>query len=135
MAGSPALGVTTWEDAVNESEPYLPQDVREGLLRARDRDRRRGGGRLRVQMGETWFPILSYDETGFEVALQTAPKLRGLVEIHEGPRFLRTVLIVATEPVGDAMRYVFKRATAARTSPPLDYERPSETPSGYLTSR
>ncbi len=131
----PASGLATWEDAVNESEPYLPQEVRDGLARARDRDRRRSGGRLRVQVGDTWYPILRYDETGFEVALQTAPKLRGLVEIHEGPRFLRSVLIVATEPVGDAMRYVFKRATAARTSPPLDYERPSDEPLGYLTSR
>ncbi|WP_299812836.1 hypothetical protein [uncultured Jannaschia sp.] len=120
---------------MDETEPHLPQEVREGLARARDRARRQTGGRLRVQMGDTWYPILSYDDAGFDVALQTAPKLRGLVEIHEGPRLLRSVLIVATEPVGTVMRYTFKRATAARTTAPLDYVRSGDEPLGYLASK
>lgn len=112
----------------------LPQAVRSGIARARDRDRRASGGRLRVQTGEAWYPILSYDAAGFDVALEVAPKLRGLVEIHEGPRHLRSALIVATEPSGGVMRYVFKRVTAARMTAPIDYARDEDLPSGYLPS-
>ena len=113
-------------------EDILPADIREGLARAQARDRKATGGRLRVQMGEAWYPIRSYDAHGFEVALEVAPKLRGLVEIHDGPRLIRTALIVAVEPAGDAMRYAFKRTTAARATAPLDYEQAAETPFAYL---
>ena len=111
----------------------LPQAVREGLVRVRDRERRATGGRLRVQAGEAWHPILACDATGFEVALDVAPRLRGRVEIHDGPRHLHTALIVATEPSGGTMRYVYKRSTPARATAPLDYARDGEAPAGYLS--
>jgi len=113
---------------------FLPKEVREGLAKARARDRKKTGGRLRVQMGDTWYPITSYDASGFDVELEVAPKLRGLVEIHEGANLLQSVLIVATEPEGEVMRYTFKRATAARMSPPVDYERAIEETAGFLSS-
>ena len=120
---------------VSETDPFfLPADVREGLARARARDRRTTGGRLRVQVGDDWYPITAYDDSGFEVPLDVAPKLRGLVEIYDGPRLLRSVLIVAGGPSGDAMRYGFKRATAARTSAALDYERAGDAPAGYIAA-
>ncbi|WP_179378919.1 hypothetical protein [Jannaschia marina] len=121
---------------ISEADLYhLPVEVREGLALARKRDRRATGGRLRVQMGETWFPIVTFDDAGFEVPLEAfagAPNLRGLVEIHDGPRLIRTVLIIAGEPTGDTMRYDFKRATAARAQAPVDYERASDIPAGYI---
>ena len=110
----------------------LPRDVREGLIAARARDRLRSGGKLRVQVGADWYPILSYDDAGFEVAPDVAPKLRGLVEIHEGPSCLRTALIVAGEPGRRAVRYEFKRSTPVRDTAPVDYERATEAPAGYL---
>ncbi|CUH15751.1 hypothetical protein JSE7799_00320 [Jannaschia seosinensis] len=116
----------------NLGEDILPHDIREGLARARAKDRKATGGGLRVQMGEVWYPLRSYSEDGFEVAIEVAPKLRGLVEIHQGPRLLRSVLIVAMEPSGDVMRYAFKRTTAARTSPPVDYEQAADLPFAYL---
>ncbi|MEM9795970.1 MAG: hypothetical protein AAF919_05755 [Pseudomonadota bacterium] len=113
---------------------FLPQEVREGLARARARDQRATGGRLRVQVGDAWYPIRRFDETGFDVALDAAPKLRGLVEIHDGARMVRSALIVAGEPSGEVMRYEFKRVTAVRDSAALDYERSSDLPSGYLSA-
>lgn len=110
----------------------LPEAVRAGLLRARDRDRRATGGRLRVQVGEDWHPILAYDAAGFEVSLDAAMSLRGLVEIHDGPRHVHSALIVATEPVDGVMRYVFKRSTAARATAPLDYARDGDAPAGLI---
>ena len=114
---------------------FLPKEVREGLERARTRDRRISGGRLRVQVGEAWYPIRSYDPDGFEVAIDVAPKLRGLVEIHDGPRIVRSALVVADEISDGAIRYSFKRVTAARTRAPLDYEAALEAPAGYLPIR
>ncbi|MEM8850244.1 MAG: hypothetical protein AAGE03_09435 [Pseudomonadota bacterium] len=111
----------------------LPKEVREGLARARDQDRRKTGGKLRVQVGDDWYPIRSFDQSGFEVGLDTAPKLRGLVEIHDGARLLRQALIVAGASKGDAMRYEFKRTTASRQAAPVDYVRTTEAPAGYLT--
>lgn len=121
---------------MSESDLYfLPENVRAGLAAARARDRRATGGRLRVQMGETWYPIHSFDETGFEIRLDAmagGPMLRGLVDIYEGPRMVRSVLIIAGEPDGATMRYDFKRATAARTQAPVDYVRATDAPAGYI---
>lgn len=113
-------------------DDMLPRDVRDGLALARARERRRTGGRLRVQVGEAWYPIRSFDETGFEVAVDLAPKLRGLVEIHEGPTLVRTALIVAGEPSGAVMRYEFKRVTRAMSEPPVDYVRIRDVASGLI---
>lgn len=113
----------------------LPAEVRDGLNLARARDRRATGGRLRVQMGETWYPVTSCDATGFDVplsALAGSPALRGLVEIHEGPRMIRSVLVVAVASSNGSMRYEFKRTTAPRTRAPLDYESASDLPVGFL---
>ncbi|MGB3408923.1 MAG: hypothetical protein WBA67_15685 [Jannaschia sp.] len=116
----------------DEGRFFLPKEVRDGLDQARAKDRRATGGKLRVQVGNAWYPIRSCSDEGFEVALEFAPKLRGLVEIHDGPRLLRTVLIVAGQPSGDVMSYEFKRATNARSSAPLDYVQTRPQPTGYL---
>lgn len=114
---------------------FLSKDVREGLARARANDRRKTGGKLRLQVGDAWYPVRSLDERGVEVALDIAPKLRGYVEIHDGPRVLRTALIIASEPRGDVMRYDFKRIARVHRTAPLDYVRDVSAPDGYLTAR
>ena len=115
-------------------EGFLPRDVLDGLERARHRHRLATGGKLRIQVGEAWYPIRSYSSTGFDVPLDVAPKLRGRVEIHDGPRMICTALIVAAMPDGDLMRYEYKRTTPARMTAPLDYERAGDLPSGYLSA-
>ena len=113
---------------------YLPKEVRDGLDRARAAAAKRRG-RLRVQAGEAWFPITDLTETGFEVALADAPRLRGLVEIHDGARLVRTCLVVAMEPTANGgMRYDFKRATAVRHAAALDYVADRPAPAGYLAA-
>ena len=111
---------------------YLPKEVREGLERARSRDRRSSGGRLRVQVGDDWYPIRAWDRDGFEVALDHAPRLRGLVEIHDGPRMVRSALIVAGEVSGGTMRYGFKRVTTVRSAAPVDYVLAKPVAAGLL---
>ena len=106
-----------------------PPHVPEGLRHAQDREKGRAA-RLRVRVGDRSYPILSYDETGFELRRIDAAALRGRVEIHDGPRLLRTVLVVAAEPSRDAIRYEYKRRTEARATPPLDYVRGEAGPGG-----
>lgn len=119
-----------------DDHSFLPREVLEGLVQARRLHRRKSGGGMRVQVGQAWYPIRAYDETGFEVARDDAPKLRGLVEIHDGARMVRSALIVAAETLDGAIRYGFKRATAVRSTQPLDYETGGEAPAGgYLTAR
>ncbi|MEL6586087.1 MAG: hypothetical protein AAFY65_10015 [Pseudomonadota bacterium] len=114
---------------------FLPKDVREGLERARQQDRKKTGGRLRVQVGDDWYPIRRFDERGFEVGVEIAPKLRGYVEIHDGPNLLRTALIIASEPGDESIRYEFKRGGRVHRTAPLDYARDGATPDGYLTAQ
>lgn len=113
---------------------FLPEEVREGLERAQARDRVRRG-RLRVQTGDAWVPVTAIDATGFEVAQGHAPRLRGLVEVHDGARHVRTCLVVAAEPTPrGGMRYEFKRDTAVRHAAALDYVAEREAPAGYLAA-
>ncbi|TFL20093.1 hypothetical protein [Jannaschia formosa] len=101
----------------------LPQDVRDGLAAAPPRRVRRPVRGIRVRVGDIWYPIRAMDETGFDLDVEFAPKLRGLVEIHDGGTLLRVGLVVAAEPSRNVMHYDFKRTTEMRAAPPRDYVR------------
>jgi hypothetical protein len=103
-----------------ERDGDLPEEMR-AAMEARPLEPRPEVRGLRLRAGDDWFPIRAMDGTGFDLDLSLAPRLPGLVEIHDGATLLRTGLVVATGPVGDAMRYEFKRATDARRSPPRDW--------------
>lgn len=102
---------------------YLPEAVRRELAAAQTRARRNRATRV-VHVGDEAYPILEMTEEGFSVEAQTAPRLRGFIDIYDGPRHLYQALIVASEEVGDLMRYEFKRNTAAASRPPVDFEIP-----------
>jgi len=106
---------------------FLPKEVLDGLDLARARDRR-NRARLRVSTGEATFPVLEFRDGGFALALQNAPKLRGLVDLYDGSRHLSRCLIVASEQDGALMRYEFKRSTAATDRAPLDFVREVSSP-------
>ena len=110
---------------------FLPKEVLAGLHAAQKRDRTRRS-RRRVHVGDSVYPILDYAEEGFAVDVDTAPRLRGLVDIFDGPRHLYQALIVASEQDGDLMRYEFKRNTPAADSAPVDFERQSTMPVALL---
>ena len=112
---------------------YLPDAVREELAAARKSERRKRATRV-VHVGDEAYPILEMTEEGFAVEADTAPRLRGFIDIYDGPRHLYQALIVASEEIGDMMRYEFKRNTAAAVSAPVDFERPDDRPAGLLPS-
>jgi hypothetical protein len=99
----------------------LPDAVREELAAARLRAWRKQATRV-VHVGDEAFPILEMTEDGFSVEAATAPRLRGFIDIYDGPRHLYQALIVASEQAGDLMRYEFKRNTVAANRAPVDFE-------------
>ncbi|MBV0910779.1 hypothetical protein [Anianabacter salinae] len=111
---------------------FLPKEVLEGLHAARKRDLRRTS-RLSVRIGEDEsYRVLKLWDTGFAVDREDAPKLRGLVDIYDGPRHLYQCLIVTSLEEGDEMHYEFKRNTQAVDSAPLDFERGENAPVALL---
>lgn len=111
---------------------YLPEDIRLGLLAAQDRPRR-GARRLSVHLNDAVFPLLRLWDGGFAVDSARTPRLRGLVDVYDGPRHLSQCLIVAAAIEGDQTIYEFKRETAAADRAPLDYAPDDPRPAGYLT--
>lgn len=111
---------------------YLPPEIREGLAAAERRDLRRRS-RLRLHAGDAIHPILRYWEDGFALDAETAPNLRGLVDIYDGTRHLCQCLIVTSTEENRERVFEFKRNTAAVDAAPIDYARDPDAPAGLLS--
>ena len=110
---------------------FLSDEVKAGLEAAR-KSAQRKASRLRVHVGEDIYPVLRLWETGFAMDLETAPKLRGLVDLYHGGVHLYQCLIVASSQEGNEMQYDFKRNTAAVDKVPLDFYQDPDTPIALL---
>lgn len=110
---------------------FLPKEVLEGLEQARKRAQQKSS-LLRVKVGDAFYPILKFENDGFTMDAETAPKLRGLVDIFHGGQHLYQCLIVATELENGGIRYEFKRNTQAVDKAPLDFYRDPEAPIALL---
>lgn len=112
---------------------FLPEDVQKGLEAAQRRAQRKGS-RLSVHVGDLVLPILRLWETGFAVDARTAPRLRGFVDIFDGPRHVSNALIIAASEDGDDMIYEFKRDTQIPQAPIRDYVDDRAPLGGYLSA-
>ena len=111
---------------------FLPDDLREGLLKARDRrERRKSRLRLLAEGSDTPLPVLRVWDNGFAVMAE-GPHLRGVVDLYDGATHLSRCLIVASAREGGEMLYEFKRRTAAADRPALDFARDADAPAGLL---
>ncbi|MDX1780851.1 MAG: hypothetical protein R3256_05980 [Thalassovita sp.] len=99
---------------------FLPKEVLAGLEAARKRDRRRNGRMLVEADGKT-YRLLSFWEGGFALDAETAPHLRGFVDLYDHGQHLYQCLIVASGEEDGRMIYEFKRLTAILERPPLDF--------------
>ncbi|MDE3122098.1 MAG: hypothetical protein KGK00_10005 [Paracoccaceae bacterium] len=110
---------------------YFSKEVLAGLEAARKRDARRKS-RLRVQVGDALYPVLRLWDRGFALDADSAPHLRGLVDLYDGSRHLMQCLIVAsTEEAGEIV-CEFKWTTGANGAPPADFVKDEDAPVGYL---
>jgi hypothetical protein len=111
---------------------FLPTEVRDGLEAARKREQRKRS-RLHVQVGDAVFPVLRFWQDGFALDGDLSPgKLRGLVDLYDGPRHVLQCLIVASAAENGELVCDFKRATAVSDRAAADYWRGENAPVGYL---
>jgi hypothetical protein len=110
---------------------FLPKEVREGLAAAQKAAAKKKS-RLRVQAGETFFPVLRLWDGGFAMDAEDAPHLRGLVDLYNGGVHLYQCLVVASSEDAGELIYEFKRNTAAEDRAPLDYIRDEAAPIALL---
>ena len=101
---------------------YLPEAVRKGLEEARVALLRKSS-RLCVHDGEGVHRVSLIWDSGFSMLAEDAPRLRGLVDLYDGPRHLKQCLVVASHEQDDLMIYDFKRATQVADRPAADFDR------------
>ncbi|MEP4196619.1 MAG: hypothetical protein ABJL99_13400 [Aliishimia sp.] len=99
---------------------YVPNAVQEGLDAARI-SRLKSSSKLRIETQDGYFRMLRLWDTGFSVASEDAPHIRGFADIYDGPSQMFQCLIVASSEESGEMRYEFKRMTAVQHTPPSDF--------------
>jgi len=112
-------------------EEFLSKEIQAGLAAARMASLRKAS-RLRLEVDGDVHRVLRLWKTGFSIAAEDAPRLRGLVDLYDGGVHLFQCLIIAGEEEDGEMRYEFKRATAVSDRAPLDFERASDAPAGLI---
>lgn len=112
---------------------FLPRDVQLSLEAAQKQALRKRS-RLRVHVGDQTYPILQFRDGLFSVDADTAPKLRGLVDIFEGGRHLYQALIVTSREEDGERVFDFKRNTMTADGPALDFWIEPDAPKGLLTT-
>ena len=122
------LGISS---GVFEMEAFLSKEIQAGLDAAR-RASLRKASRLRIDLNGRLLPVLRLWETGFAIAEEDAPNLRGLVELYDGAEHLFQCLIVASDAQHGEMHYEFKRATAVTDHAALDFEKRANAPVGLI---
>lgn len=109
----------------------LPEDVRAGLELARKQSLRRGD-RLCVHDGDNVYRILRIWDTGFALAAESTPRLRGRVDIYDGMRQLYQCLIIDSDLKGDERVFEFKWFNSVPDRPPADFVRETDAPIALL---
>ncbi len=108
-------------------EAYLSEAVLAGLRKARMDDAMKKN-RLRVHAGDEVLPIYKLWENGFSMMADTAPHLRGLVDVYDGSRHLLQCLVIHSEPEGELVNFEFKRRTEAVEEAAKDYAQDENAP-------
>lgn len=110
---------------------FLPDAVREGLEQAR-KDALKRKDRLSVHDGEATYRIRRFWDGGFALDLQGSERLRGHVDIYDGPRHLYQCLVVSSIEEDNERVFEFKWSTPVASGPAADYERPDFVPAGLI---
>lgn len=110
---------------------FLPEAVRQGLEEARKAALKRKD-RLSVHDGDDTYRIRRFWDGGFALDLDGSERLRGHVDIYDGPRHLYQCLVVSSVDADDERVFEFKWLTAVADRPAADFVRPDFVPVGLL---
>lgn len=106
---------------------FVPEAVQRGLDSAR-LSKLKKASRVRIETKDGHFRVLRLWQTGFSVALADAPRLRGRVDLYEGPTQLFQCLIIAANEEAGEMQYEFKRMTAVANGAARDFATETDMP-------
>lgn len=112
-------------------EAVFSKEIQAGLDAARLAGMRKAS-RLRIDADGEIHRVLRMWKTGFSVAVEDAPQLRGLVDLYDGANHLFQCLIVAGDEEAGEMQYEFKRATPVAYAAALDFEKSIDAPVGLI---
>jgi hypothetical protein len=110
---------------------YLPEAVRKGLEDARVAMLRRSG-KLCIHDGDAVYRVLRLWDGGFALDAKGAPRLRGFVDLYDGPRHLYQCLIITSREDEGEQIYDFKWSTAVSDRPALDFVRADDAPAALI---
>lgn len=110
---------------------FLPEAVRLGLEDARKAALKKKD-RLAVHDGDQTYRIRRFWNDGFALDLEGSERLRGHVDIYDGPRHLYQCLVVSSVEEADERVFEFKWLTPAAAQPAADFVRPDFVPAGLL---
>ncbi|MEO0501814.1 MAG: hypothetical protein AAFZ14_00715 [Pseudomonadota bacterium] len=113
---------------------FVPKEVQAGLDNAR-RQAIRKASRLRIVTGDNTYPVSRMWKTGFAMDAETAPALRGFVDLYDGALHLFQCLVVASEEEAGEMRFEFKRLTAVSEHAALDFEKAADAPVALIEGK
>lgn len=113
---------------------FVPKEVQAGLDRAR-LDAMKKSARLRITLDGRDHPVLRMWKTGFAMEADTAPHLRGYVDLYDGSIHLFQCLIVASEEEAGEMRFEFKQLTAVAERAAVDFEIDANAPVALIERR
>jgi hypothetical protein len=110
---------------------FMSDAVRQGLEEARKADLKRKD-RLSVHDGDNTYRIRRFWDGGFALDLEGSARLRGHVDIYDGPKHLYQCLVMSSVADDHERVFEFKWLTAVATAPAADFERPEFVPAGLL---
>lgn len=114
-------------------EHTLHKDIQAGLDAARQDSARKQLG-LRLQANGIWHTVLRHWTTGFALDADTAPQVRGCVDIFDGAQHLFQCLVVAATQERGEMQFEFKRVTRVSHFAALDFARPNDASTACITA-
>ncbi|MDX8351897.1 hypothetical protein [Cognatiyoonia sp. IB215182] len=110
---------------------FLPEAVRQGLEEARKAALKRKD-RLAVHDGDETYRIRRFWDGGFALDLEGSERLRGHVDIYDGPKHLYQCLVVSSVDEDDERVFEFKWLTPVASQPAADFVRPDFVPTGLI---
>ena len=113
---------------------FISDEVRLGLQRAHTKALERKN-RLRVQSGAVSTPILRSWDGGFATAAESAPALRGRVDIYDGSKHLYQCLVIFSSREGNEMIYEYKRHTPTEDRRIVDYDEADDKPVALIPGK
>ena len=99
---------------------FLPEAVRQGLEEAL-KSAQRSKDRLDVHDGDETYRIRRFWDGGFALDLEGSERLRGRVDVYDGPKHLYQCLVVSSIDEDDERVFEFKWLTPVARTPTCQF--------------